>query len=226
MVNAAAKSKYHTKFFIASLLIFLLVGAGFAIAGEKGRVEFEGRTIILNDDNTWEFVSESRQVVVEKKETAEEKTANADSPDCVLFASNILPVSACLDEKVWQIGAKSDAAEFSFSTKSEKLYMLMITEKDEVPLEDFEKAIVANAQKAAGLNPVEIIVQERINALDLDWGRMVYIANIDGLKIQYENYFTTIKGKGSVQYVFYATPEDYDEHALEIEKVTTQIAVN
>lgn len=195
----------------AVLLVIISVYATWA--GEVGRVTLDGKQIILHDDNTWEFVAGSNS------------TASADKADCVEIKSKTLPTSICLDEKVWHLGANGGAAEHNFTTGDDKLFLLMITEDAEIPLDKFEKAITANAQKAAGLNPVDVQIKERIDAFGIKWGRMVYVANIDGLKIKYENFFTTLKDKGSVQYVFYATPEDYADKEPEIEKAIKRIAI-
>jgi len=191
----------------AGILAWLSVQA---IAAEQGRVQFNGREVILFDDNTWKFSTDA--------------VSNANN-DCILIKSTTLPVTICLDDTIWKNGDSNDAAELSFATKDETLFLLVITETDEVQLDPFEKAIIANAQSAAGKVPVEVKFKERLDAHSLEWGRMVYDADIEGLKIRYENYFTTIKGKGSVQFVFYTTPEQYTAASVQIGKASKNIGV-
>ncbi len=198
--------------FLSSLMV-LLLSVPVAFSAEIGRVTLDGKQIILNSDNTWEYVT--------KQAGGEGK---GDS-NCVVVKSKTLPVAICLDEETWKLGAKGGAAEHNFSTKDNNLFLLMITENSEIPLDAFEKAIVANAQKAAGLRPVEVLVNERIDAFGLKWGRMVYVANIEGLEIKYENYFTTLDGKGSVQYVFYATNDNFASKEGDIERAIKQISI-
>ncbi len=198
-------------FRILPLILLLALFSVQAYAGEKGRVELDGREIILFDDNTWRFAGETAK--------------SSDDDDCVVIKSKSLPVSVCLDEAVWKLGNANNAAEFTFSTKDESLFLMVITEKAEIPLKAFEKAIVTNAQNAAGLKPVEVAKNERIDAFGIEWGRMVYNADIDGLIIKYENFFTTIKDKGSVQFVFYTTPANYAGASIEIKKATKNISV-
>lgn len=192
---------------IAALLSFTSVTA---YAAEAGRVQLNGKEVILNDDNTWQFAP------------APQPVANTN---CVKIKSKTLPVSVCLDEKVWQINNAKSAAEFSFISKDAKLFLLMITETDEVQLDNFEKAIVANAQKVGGLKPVLVSTKERINALGREWGRMVYDVDVDGNIFTFENMFTNLEGQGAVQYVFYAAEENYAGAQVEIEKVIKQIGV-
>ena len=194
-------------FVVAGLLILF---SDHVIAGERGRVQLNGREVILFDDNTWKFSS-----------NAVAKT----NKDCVLIKSATLPVTICLDDTVWANGDSNDGAELSFKTKDETLFLLVITETDEVQLDAFEKAIVANAQSAAGKKPVQVKSKERLDAHGLEWGRMVYDANIEDLQIRYENYFTTIKGKGSVQFVFYTTPDQYSVASLQIGKASKNIGL-
>jgi len=195
-----------------SVLLVLTMFSTALFAAEIGRAQLNGREIILNDDNTWAYASDETQ------QTAQNK-------DCVILKSKVVPVSICLDEKTWKLGEEGGAAEYNLSTKDESLFLLVITESAEVPLDTFEKAIAANAQEAAGLKPIEVIVKERMDAFGLEWGRMVYAANIDGLSIKYENFFTTIEGKGAVQFVFYTTSDNYKTAEAEIEKASLQISV-
>jgi hypothetical protein len=192
---------------VAGLLVLI---SNQAIAGEKGRVQLNGREVILFDDNTWKFSSDA---------------VSKTNKDCVLIKSTTLPVTICLDDTVWTNGDSNDAAELSFVTKDETLFLLVITETDEVQLDAFEKAIVVNAQSAAGKKPVEVKSKERLDAHGLEWGRMVYDADIEDIKIRYENYFTTIKGKGSVQFVFYTTPGQYSVASLQIGKASKNIGL-
>ncbi|MCP4182800.1 MAG: hypothetical protein GY761_05710 [Hyphomicrobiales bacterium] len=101
--------------------------------------------------------------------------------------------------------------------------MPVITKTDEVQLDAIEKAIVANAQSAAGKKPVEVKSKERLDAHGLEWGRMVYDADIEDIKIRYENYFMTLKGKGSAQFVFYTTSHQYSIASLQIDKAFRNI---
>ena len=208
-----------TNFLFAIFVTFITSLSGVAHAQEAGRVQLDGRQIILFDDNSWQYADEVQD------NSATQLADDTDEADCVRLKSKILPVSICLDEEIWHLGNEGGPSEFNFSTKDNAMYLLMITEKAEIPLSAFEKAIIVNAQKAAGLTPIDVIIKERIDALGLEWGRMVYDVNIDDLKIKYENFFTTIKGKGSVQFVFYTTPANYDEMSAEIEKVTKRIAI-
>lgn len=194
-------------FIVAGLLALI---SGDVIAGEKGRVQLNGREVILFDDNTWKFSSEP---------------VSKTNKDCVLIKSTTLPVTICLDDTVWTNGDSNDAAELSFVTKDKTLFLLVITGTDEVQLDAFEKAIVANAQGAAGKKPVDVKSKERLDAHGLEWGRMVYDADSEDIKIRYENYFTTIKGKGSVQFVFYTTPDQYSVASLQIGKASKNIGL-
>jgi len=215
MKNAVKIFDWKTPMKVLSITIFLAMVASVVYAAEIGRAQLNGREIILNDDNTWQYADEENVPA----------TAAAEV-DCVKIDSKTLPVGICLDEEVWVLGEQGGSAEFTFSTKDNSLFLLMITEKAQVPLKAFEKAIVANAQKAAGLKPIKVEIKERIDALGIEWGRMVYEANIEGLIITYENFFTTMKDKGSVQFVFYTTSDNYAEAEAEIEKASTQISID
>ena len=213
MVYTNKRVIYGFHYLMPLIAFAVLMLAGLANAAETGRVELDGREVILFDDNTWRFASDT------------DTDLSSANDDCVEIKSKALPVSICLDESVWKLGDGDGPGEFSFTTKDNNLFLLMITEKAEIPLKAFEKAIVANAQKASGLRPVEVIKKERIDALGVEWGRMVYNADIDGLIIKYENFFTTLKDKGSVQFVFYTTPNNYEAASREIDRATKKIVI-
>lgn len=200
---------------LASLLAFYSL----AHAGEMGRVTFEGKEIILFDDNSWHYAEKSAN-----KETTVQKS----NGDCVTLKSKIVPASICLDDKIWKVGNASGDTEFSFNTKTGDLYLLMITESTAIPLKAFEKAVIANAQNAAGLKPVKTVLNERINFQGQEWGHMIYLVDLDGLIIKYDNYFTLFKGEkaGSVQFVFYTTPENYDKVKPNIDTAAAGIALH
>ena len=212
-----AKYSFNLKFHLMVLPVaaLALLIANISLAAEAGRVDLDGREIILFDDNTWRYATATNN-----------SSTNTASDDCVEIKSKSLPVSICLDESVWKLGDGDGPGEFSFSTKDNNLFLLMITENAEIPLKAFEKAIVANAQKATGLKPVNVLIKERLDSLGIEWGRMVYVADIDGLIIKYENLFTTLKDKGSVQFVFYTTPNNYDAASVEIERAVKRISIN
>ncbi len=210
-------NKIEQKFLFALLTFSLLVGFLMpqTMAAEIGRAQLNGREIILSHDKTWKYATGSNGANV-----------SSSNDDCVRIKSKTLPVSICLNEDIWKLDRAVGDAEFIFSTKDGNLYLMMVTETIEIPLKALERAIITNAQRAAGLKLIEVAVKERLDAVGLKWGRMVYTASIEGLIITYENRFTTIKGKGSVQFVFFSTPDKYKAAGSEIQKATKQITID
>lgn len=204
-----------------ALAAVLVVSFGFALAGparadEIGRAQFNGREIILHDDNRWEYAPEDAQ---------QKASSAAAAEDCQRIASKVLPVSICLDGGSWAFATLEGSHEQGFRVKDTEHYMMLITEEDYFPLKTLRDAIVTNAQNAAGLQKVDILVDGTAELNGSSFGHIVYRTTIDGLDITYDNYYSGLEGKGSLQYIFFAETPEYDSYVPMIEQAAAGITV-
>lgn len=193
-------------FLAATLAATLVTGA--ALAAEMGRVKIDGRTIIIHDNNTWTYSAEE---------------AAAVPSNCTTMASEIVPVSICLDPDEWTRTELSGDNEYELKRKGIEHYMIMITEKAELQPTALKEAILENAQNAAGLAKVETIAETSVVADGQTFEKIVYRTDVDGLDITYTNYYTMFPGSGSMQIVFFALTDDNVNYEPFIEQVAASI---
>lgn len=198
-----------TRLLVAACLLMAGMTAH-AYAAEIGRFELDGSEIILHDDNTWEYSGDQ-----------------VSAPDnCTTIESKVLPVSVCLDPDQWTLANLNGAEEHGFRHKTEDVYILVITEKDVIGQSTLKKAILTNAQTAAGLNKVETLIDTSASVDGYPFGKMVYRTKIDDLDITYENHYTSFEGKGSLQIVAFAGSDRFDEIHPLIAEVIAGVSVN
>lgn len=181
-----------------------------AAAAELGRVELGGQTIIIHDDNTWEYAGDQ---------------ASTAPDNCTVVESELVPVSICLDPGEWTRANLSGDHEHKLKRQGVEHYLLVITEKAEFKPEVLRKAILTNAQNAAGLSKVDVL-SESTQLVDSQlFNKIVYRTDVDGLDITYTNFYSTFEGTGSVQLVFFALTEDNSNFEPFIQQVVDSLAL-
>ena len=177
------------------LCIGLCLQAFVVRANEVGRFELpDGRTVILDDDRTWEFADE------------------IEPPgDCTTIQSAIVPVSICLDEAEWRRTDLGPEFELAFVAKSGDLYLGVITERIYVPTDRMSDVIVRNMQDAADLKGVRVLEESRRSIEDWEWDYIRMKAAIAGADFEYDFYFTSFPEAGSVQVLAFTSEELFDE---------------
>ena len=200
-----------------TVFALLLLGTGLsmglpAAAAEIGRVELDGRIVILNDDNTWQYASDA--------------TPAAAPSGCTQIASMVVPVSVCLDPAIWERAELGGDTEHSFKIKDAERYLMVITESDFFPNATLKSAILKNAQAAAGLEKVNIVEEGEVEIRGARFNRITYQTIVDGIDATYTNYYTGFIGKGSLQLVFFSGTGDHEPFAPQIDRAVTDLVIN
>ncbi len=193
---------------VAAIGMTIAMHSGTAWSAEVGRATVDGKEVILNDDNTWAFVP-----------------AATAPGNCTSIKSEVLPVGLCLDPAGWALANLEGAAEQSFKRKDTEFYLMLITEKEFFDQPTLKKALLTNAQNAAGLEKVKTLEDGQATVAGKDFGRIVYQTIIDGLDVTYENYYRGLDGKGSVQFVFFALTSDYEKFRPAIDEAVAGMSV-
>lgn len=194
----------------ATAICVLLAGLPALAEEEIGRVDLNGSEIILYDDNTWEYSGDQ-----------------VEAPDnCTTVSSQVLPVSVCLDPDQWALANLNGAEEHGFRHKVEDMYVLLITEKDVIERATLKKALLTNAQSAAGLNKVDTLEDGAASVDGYPFGRIVYRTVVDGIDVTYENYYTSFEGKGSLQIVAFAGSERFEDVRSIIAEVIAGVSID
>lgn len=152
--------------------------------------------------------------------------AAAQGPEnCTTISSEVLPVSICLDPDGWALANLDGAEEHGFRRKDHDMFVLMITETDAFDLDTLKKAILTNAQTAAGLHKIKTLEDDRVSIGDKEFGRIVYKAHVNDLDVTYANYYTSFDNKGSLQIVAFAAAEEFDSIRPIIDEVIESIDI-
>ncbi len=193
----------------ATIAFSIAVQAMPAWSAELGRATVGGKEVIINDDNTWSYA----------------EAATTAPANCTAIKSEVLPVALCLDPAGWALANLEGAAEQSFKRKDTEFYLMLITEKEFFDQPTLKKAVLTNAQNAAGLEKVKTLEDGSATVAGKDFGRIVYQTIIDGLDVTYENYYRGLDGKGSVQFVFFALTSDYAKFRPAIDEAVAGMSV-
>jgi len=180
-----------------------------ARADEIGRITLDGRTVILSDDNTWVYASEKPEVAA----------------NCTEVASEVLPVSICLDPDKWTFADLGGEAEYKLRSKTEELYLLIITEETLLSIPTLKKAAITNAQEFSGLTKVKTLLDGSAIFDGQGFGQIEYATTIDGIDITYANYLTSFEDAGSLQLVFFAGTGQFDALRGEISEAMAGIRI-
>lgn len=200
----------------AGVALLLLCGVS-ASAAELGRVQFQGKTVILSDDGTWRF---------DEAATQPPATASADCTDGVKVESKSLPVSLCFPSSVWDRDTPSGAWEFMFRNKAGTLYGGIISETIALDESFLRSAIIQNAAGFAKIDvsKVKIGVEEKVDVNGRSWNHIIYGVPIGGADFTFSNYYMTVPGTGMVQVVFFSPDANFAGVLPDIEKVVSTLA--
>lgn len=180
-----------------------------AVSAEIGRIEMEGRLVILNDDNTWEYASEAPSV----------------RADCTDVPSQVVPVTLCLDPGKWTFADLGGGAELKLRLQQKELYLLVISEETVIEIPALKKAAVTNAQSASGLTRVKVLSDSGASIDGHEFGKIEYATNVDGIDITYTNYMSKFDGEGSVQLVFFTSTDMFEQMQGEIAEVVAGVKI-
>lgn len=182
------------------LATMLALVATTAFAAEVGRVQFGGREVILNDDNTWRYSDVA----------SAPSTPNANCPADDLARSGVVPMAACIEHAVWEAGSASGAQEFVFFSKDQRIGFAIVTEEIIVEPQQFRDAIVQVAATGAGIdrNQVRVFDERQPTVAGQIWNSMRYQLTMQGTPLEYLNYRYSRPGFGAVQMVFWSLPTD------------------
>lgn len=178
---------------LATLAILLALGVAPAVAAELGRVEFGGRTVILDDDGTWAYA-------------APDKSAKGIScPAENRFASAVVALSLCVDSGRWSPIDPGPEQEFTFMTNDGAAGMALIAERLPFGSSFLRTAILENAAQASGItaDEVEIVEESTATVAGQGWDVIRYRVDFEGTRFEYLNYYRSEEGYGSSQIVFW-----------------------
>lgn len=185
--------------------LLLLLMATPALADEVGRIEFNSRTVILNDDHTWEYA----EPLVE------------DGSGCAAIASHIVPVELCLPTETWRPTNLGEEFEKAFSSSS-GVYIGLITEHLYVDRPTMKKVIVENAEAGAGPDGVKDLVQVSRTINGMDWLHSSFSFAYGTVEIHMQNFMYSREGFGTAQVAIWGAAQSEEQ----LQEVADMVAAN
>jgi len=127
---------------------------------------------------------------------------------CDTINSKTLKLSACIDDSDWVLQAPQGDQEFLYFSGDEKVGFTIITEKDTFTASDFRRAVLANGRSANGDKDVSVLAERVENVAEKPWNVIEYQLGEAGQELEFQNFYYSQPGFGSVQLVFWSIPAD------------------
>lgn len=193
---------------ICGAVLILAVASPPSRAGEIGRAEIGGRTIIIDDNGTWAYAGDAKP-----KGSAAKTGKLCDNFDRLVM---------CVRELGWKDASLGSQFIASYSFE-DKFYIGVIREQagmaDGLNKKNLRAAILVNAAQGSGRDIKDIKIFE-----EKDSGKfnsIMYSAEINGLDIIYFNMFRIFKNE-SIQIVFWSLGKSPSENFRTAVKAATE----
>jgi hypothetical protein len=200
---------------IRSILILSLLSSVLVGSSQIFGITETGDEVVLYENGTWAYVNDSLNF--SKEIPLNEKVFKKDKYSSFLIKSKTFNVGVWIDPKKWKFNRSGDNedAEYDFEMMGEDLYAILITEKIEIPIENFTEIALENARDVAP--DIRLSKQEyrMVNGIKVMMIEMR--GTIQGMKIIYVGYYYSNKN-GTVQLITYTAQNLYGEYVENIEK--------
>lgn len=180
-----------------------------AFSAEIGRVDVNGKEVILMDDNSWKYSGAMADSVVQ----------------CTVKKSKTFPISICLADDNWTKADVNDEAEIQFKLLDNTLFGMVIVDGTQLTNRSFKRQILDNAKVAAGKNPVNIVSESSSVIGGKKLSKIQYQLMLGELDVTYINYYGGIKGKGAVQLIFFMETAFVGEKLPDIAEVLAKVKI-
>jgi hypothetical protein len=143
---------------------------------------------------------------------------------CDTVNSKNLKLSACIDKNDWVVQEPQGDQEFLYFSADETVGFTIITEKETFTASDFRGAVLANAKNANEGKDVSIVKERVENVGDKPWNVIDYQFGETGQELEFQNFYYSQPGFGSVQVVFWSIPDDAKVAAYRAGKVLSSLS--
>lgn len=127
---------------------------------------------------------------------------------CDTVNSKVIKLSACIDEGDWEVQPQQGDQEFLYFSPDQKVGFTIITEKEAFTPSDFRSAVLINGKNANNGTDPQILSERVENVGDKPWNVMEYQFGEAGQELEFQNFYYSQPGFGSVQVVFWSLPSD------------------
>lgn len=185
-----------------------------AINAQISAITGNGDEVVLYDDGTWRYVSDSLNensaILINETEFFKNKAST------FLVKSNKVNVGIWMNPKIWSFtkGSDDEAAEFHFQMKGEDLYGMLISEKTQIPVETLKGIAIQNARDAA---PDTRVIREEYRSVNGTQVLMMQMkGTIQGIRFIYYGYYYS-DDSGTIQFLAYTSESLFKDYLDEME---------
>jgi hypothetical protein len=143
---------------------------------------------------------------------------------CDTVNSKKIKLSACIDENDWVIQPQQGDQEFLYFSADEKVGFTIITETETFAASAFRGAVLINGKNANGGKDPQVISERVENVADKPWNVMQYQFGEPGQELEFQNFYYSQPGFGSVQVVFWSIPSDATTAAYRAGRVLSTLS--
>ena len=126
---------------------------------------------------------------------------------CTAISSKTIELTGCI-AKEWHAIKGIGAQEFSYLTANENYGLMVITEKETIPYNQFRSAIIQNAIKGSGSTDVEVVGDSQATIAGKSFNVIEYTIPNDGNPILFKNFYYSAPGFGALQILAYSLKAD------------------
>lgn len=178
-------------------------------SAEIGKVDVNGKEIILMDDKTWKYSGAVADSVV----------------PCSVVKAKTFPISLCLADDSWTKANVNDDAEMQFKLVDNTLFGMVIVDDKKLTDRAFKNRILNIAKVAAGKNPVNVIAESSSVISGKKLNKIQYQLMLGELDVTYINYYGSVKGEGLLQLVFFMETAFINEKLPAIAEVLAKVEI-
>jgi 5-hydroxyisourate hydrolase-like protein (transthyretin family) len=196
-------------------LLLLCTLLSFNVLASKKAITDEGDVVILKDDGTWiyETNSATENTTIPVNKTVFKKNEKATFQ----LKSKNTNAKFWINPKEWKFKKNDnghDSAEYTFNFKKGDLYGMAITEQIEIKVEELVNIAFENAKNAAP--DIKVIKKEYRN---VNGNQVIYMemeGTIQSIKFRYLGYYVS-NSSGSIQFLAYTGSNLVKNYKTQIE---------
>jgi len=195
------------------LAIGLVLLATNLVKAQIKAITDKGDEVILNANGTWAYVNQPPDII---EISVNENRFSKKEDLTFLVKSNKIPFGVWINPKIWNFSKdqSDNAREFIFTKKDADLYVMLITEKIEIPVEVLIEIALKNARKVAP--DAKIISQEYRFVNSSKVLKMVFTGTAQGVKFIFHGYYYS-NSKGTIQLVAFTGESLIETYKNDIE---------
>jgi hypothetical protein len=197
------------------LFAFVFVVLSASAFSQKKAITSTGEEVILYDDGTWKYADEAdadtTAIPVNPKSYIKPEDAS------FLMQSKRAKFGVYFNNKKWTVekGNEGEDREYMFQRKGKDAYVMIISERIEIPIDKFSVIALENAKDAA---PDAKVVKQEYRTVN---GNRVLCLQLSGtmhgIKFAYFGYYISNES-GTVQLVGFTAQSLFKEYQAEIEE--------